>query len=126
MPDQAATKLERMVSRAQRQLLAASVLFLIGGIISVYMWITGGIDAILYIVLGLMMVVVGVTMSHGRNSHTAHALFVTGIVSLLMAIARAAIYGPANGLAIALFALSLVTLFRGYQYLRTEQIGYSD
>ena len=99
--------------------MAAAVLFLIGGIISGYMWITGGIDAILYIMLGLMMVVVGVTMSHGRSSHTAYALLGTGIVSLLMAIARAAIYGPANGLAIALFALSLVTLFRGYQYSRT-------
>ena len=105
-----------MVSTTQKRKLAIAALVLSGGIIAAYTLTIGGTNAILYVVLGLLMAAVGITMSRGKNRQTTYALVAAGILSLVMAVGRASIYGPVNGLAVALFVLSLVMLLRGYQY----------
>ena len=105
-----------MVSIEQRQKAAAGILILAGGFMAVFSWITFGGSGTLYVLMGMLLAGIGLAIWHGQNRQTAYTLIIAGILALLMGLGRAAIYTPTNGLAIALFVLGVVLLFRGYQY----------
>lgn len=107
-----------MISMEQRQKIASFVFTLFGGVIAVFMWMIGGSDAIIYVVLGLLIAASGLAMWRGRNKLTSYALLTAGVVALVIAVSRALWYGPTNDLAIVLFVLGIVLLFRGYQWFR--------
>jgi len=107
-----------MVSIEQRRKLAAAVLVIVGGALAAFSWLAIGSDAVIYVVLGLLIAVIGLTVWRGKNKQVSYAFFATGISTLLMAAGRASLYRPTNELVIALIILSAVTFFRGYQYLR--------
>ena len=101
-------------------MIAAIILILAGGALTVLFWLSGGSDAVLFVILGVLMMGVGFTIQLGRNRHTSYILTVTGILSLVISVGRVASYGPMENLAIAFFVLAVVLLFRGYQYHRAS------
>lgn len=81
-----------------------------------FSWVTFGSNGTLYIIMGALLAGIGLAIWRGQNKQTSYVLIIAGILALIMGLGRAAIYNPTNSLAIILFALGIVLLFRGYQY----------
>ena len=102
----------------QRRKISSFIFTLVGGFVAVFMWVIGGSNAILYLVLGVLIATVGLAMWRRLNRLASYALLTAGFVALGLAVGRALIYDPMDDLVIVLSILGVGLLFRGFQWLR--------